>query len=146
MSRSAAVRFCRQLVRDMPGPAAAAVALALVVTAGEAAAVLILARLLALAGVAVEGGPAGALARAVDRVLAALGVTAELGPVLLLFVGVTLLQALARRADSLVAHRMELQTALRLRTRLFAAVAGARWLPLARLRGTDLLTALTGEA
>ncbi|HEY0024108.1 MAG TPA: ABC transporter ATP-binding protein [Longimicrobium sp.] len=146
MSGSATVRFCRQLARDMPGPAAAAVGLALVVAAGEAASVLILARLLALAGVAVDGGPAGALARAVDRLLGAVGLSAELGPVLLLFVGVTLVQALARRADSLVAHRMELQTGLRLRTRLFDAVAGARWLPLARLRGTDLLTALTGEA
>lgn len=140
------LQFTRYLWREMPREFAAGAALSLVVTAAEAGTVLLLAQILVLAGIQPGSGPGGTLSGAVTRILSLVGVAPTLGVVLMLFVAVTAIQALIRRAESLVAHRMELETGFQFRTRLYAAVAGARWLPLARLRGADLLTGLTSES
>ena len=146
MTSRSAFRFFRSLATLMPGRVAAAVVVSLLVSATEAVVVLLLAQLLALAGVGGEPGAAGRLTRAVQAGFAAVGAAPTLGAVLALFVGLTVAQALLQRADTLLANRMEMETAHRLRLRLYRAVTGARWLPLARARGADLLAGLTGEA
>ncbi|HEX6909049.1 MAG TPA: ABC transporter ATP-binding protein [Longimicrobium sp.] len=145
MTASAAWRFTRFLARLMPRRIAAAVALSLSVTAAEAAGVLLLAQLLALAGVGVPDGAAGALTRTVEAAFRAVGARPSLSAVLLVFVVLAVALALLQRAQNLVANRMELQASLHVRTRLYDALARARWLPLARARGADLLTLLTTE-
>ena len=142
----AAARFVRATTRMMPRRIAAAVALSLAVTAVEAAGVVLLAQLLALAGVGGAGGPAGALAAGVERAFRAVGVEPALGPVLLVFVAIAVAAAVLQRAETLISNRMSLAATLHARTRLYRAIAGARWLPLARARGSDLLTALTTES
>jgi ATP-binding cassette subfamily C protein len=138
-------RFVRELVRLMPRRIAVAVLLSLAVTAAEAAGVLLLAQLLALAGVGAPDGAAGSLVRSVGGAFRAVGAQPTLGAVLMVFVALAVSVSLLQRAQNLVSSRMELEVTLHLRTRLFDAIARARWLPLARARGADLLSALTGE-
>jgi ATP-binding cassette subfamily C protein len=142
----AAFRFARAMTRMMPRSMALAVALSLAVTGGEAAGVLLITRLLALAGVGELAGAAGALPRAVDRAFHAVSLRPSLGPVLVVFVLVALAVAMLQRASTLVSNRISLDAALHARVRLYRAIASARWLPLARTRGSDLMNALTAEA
>jgi ATP-binding cassette subfamily C protein len=145
MTAGVAWRFTRALARLMPRRLATGVGLSLAVTAAEAAGVLLLAQLLALAGVGVGDGAAGALTRTVGNAFRAVGVQPALGPVLGVFVVLAVGLALLQRAQNLVVSRMELEVSLHVRTRLYDALARARWLPLARARGADLLTGLTTE-
>jgi ATP-binding cassette subfamily C protein len=142
----AAVRFARELARRMPRRFSLAVALTLAVTLGEAAGVLLLTRLLALAGVGTLAGSAGALPRSVDRVFDAVSLRPSLAAVLAVFVVVVVGVAALQRSATLVANRIYLEAANQARVELYRAIAGARWLPLARARGSDLLNSLTGEA
>lgn len=146
MTARAAAAFAREMAAMMPRRFALAVGLSLAVTAGEAAGVLLLTRLLALAGVGELGGGAAALPRAVERVFRAVGVQPALGPVLAVFVAVVVAAAMLQRASTLVYNAISLDAAVQARVRLYRAIARARWLPLARARGADLLNALTGEA
>jgi ATP-binding cassette subfamily C protein len=146
MTAPAAVRFTRQVMRLMPRRMAAGVALSLAVTAAEGAGVLLLTQLLALSGVGGLAGGAGALPRLVERAFRSIGVQPSLGPVLALFVVVVVASALLQRESTLVSNMIALDTGIHARTRLYRAIARARWLPLARTRGSDLLSALTGEA
>jgi ATP-binding cassette subfamily C protein len=145
VTAAAIVRFGVAMARLMPRRIAAAVGLSLAVTVAEAAGVLLLAQLLALAGIGAPQGAAGALVRAVEGAFRAMGVRPSLGAVLVVFVVLAVLVAALQRAENLVSNRMQLEASLHFRTRLYDAVAGARWLPLARARGSDLLTALTSE-
>lgn len=138
-------RFTQAMVRLMPRRIAIAVALSLAVTAAEAGGVLLLAQLLALAGVGAPEGAAGSLVNAVGGAFRFVGVQPTLGTVLIVFVTLVVTVALLQRTQQLVSNRMELETSLHARTRLYNAVARARWLPLARMRGADLLTSLTSE-
>jgi ATP-binding cassette subfamily C protein len=138
-------RFLRAMVRLVPRRIVAGVALSLAVTASEAAGVLLLAQLLALAGTGTPGGAAGTLVRTVENTFRAVGVQPTLGAVLGVFVVLAVAVALLQRTQNLVTNRMELEVSLDARTRLYDAIAGARWLPLARARSSDLLTGLTTE-
>ncbi|HEU0054947.1 MAG TPA: ABC transporter ATP-binding protein [Longimicrobium sp.] len=137
--------FAADLARMMPRRLATAVALTLVVTAAEAASVLILLQLLAIVGIQVPSGSVGGLGGAVRGVLAKVGVEPTLAAVLLLYVATVSFQALVQRAQSQVSLRVELEVSLILRRRLYSAIAGARWLYFTRIRSSDLLQALTGE-
>jgi ATP-binding cassette subfamily C protein len=141
-----AAAFSRELARRMPRRFAVAVGLSVAVAAGEAAGVVLLTRLLALAGVGTLGGAAGALPRAVDRAFAAVGLRPSLAAVLAAFVGLVVGVAVLQRTATLVSNGIALDVAIQARVRLYRAIARARWLPLARARGSDLLNALTGEA
>ncbi|WP_420125043.1 ABC transporter ATP-binding protein [Longimicrobium sp.] len=146
MTARVAVRFGREIARMMPRRFTLAMVLTLAVTSGEAAGVLLLTRLLALAGVGSLGGSAGALPRAVDRAFAAVNVRPTLGAVLAVFVFVAVGVAMLQRTATLVGNRVYLDTAVQARVRLYRAIARARWLPMARTRGSELLNALTSEA
>ncbi|HEY0015027.1 MAG TPA: ABC transporter ATP-binding protein [Longimicrobium sp.] len=146
MTAPAAFRFARAMTRMMPRRIALAVGLSLAVTAGEAGGVLLLTQLLALADVGGLAGAAGALPRAVERAFRSVGVQPSLGPVLAMFVAVVIAVAMLQRAQTLVSNVMALEATLEARIRLYRAITRARWLPLARARGSDLLSALTGES
>ena len=145
MTARSAVAFARAMSGMMRRSIALAVGLSLLVTAVEAGGVLLLTQLLELAGLG-AGGAAGSLAGAVERAFLSVGVQPALGPVLVVFVGVAIASALLQRGETLVTGRIAQEAALRVRTRLYRAIAGARWLPLARARGAELLNGLTTEA
>jgi len=129
----------------MPGRVARAVVLAVAVSFTEAAGVLALVPLLGIVGLPVPPGAAGRLGTVVRDAFAAVGVRPTLPAVLGLFVAVMCLQALVLRTQTLAAWGVEMEVGLHYRRRLYAAIAGARWLHFTRIRSSDLLQALTSE-
>ena len=137
--------FARAMVGMVPRQVAAALALSLVLSALEATGVVVLIHLLSVIGIAVPDGSVGGLGSAVRSAFAAVGLAPTLAAALGVYVLVVAVQAVVQRAQSLASYRVEMQVALRMRTRLYAAVAGARWLYFTRVRSSDLLQALTTE-
>lgn len=111
----------------------------------EAAGVLALVPLLSAVGLPSASGGAARLGGVTARLLALAGLRMTLPTALAVFVVVTAAQALVQRAQIMAAYHIELETALHYRRRLYAAIAGARWLHFTRIRGSDLLQALTYE-
>jgi ATP-binding cassette subfamily C protein len=93
----------------------------------------------------VPEGAAGRLGTVVQRGFALAGVPPTLPAVLGLFVAVMALQAAVQRAQAVASWRVELEVGLHYRRRLYAGIAGARWLHFTRIRSSDLLQALTVE-
>jgi len=127
------------------GRVLAAIALSLLASAAEAAAVLAIVPLFTAVGLPTPGGGAGRLGGMVARAMGAVGLRPTLAAALGVFVAVTVAQALAQRAQNRASWRMELEAALHYRRRLYAAIAGARWLHFTRIRSSDLLQDLTEE-
>jgi ATP-binding cassette subfamily C protein len=123
----------------------ASMVLSLVAAAAEAAGVVLLVPLLSAVGLPASRGSAGRIGGLAVRGLEAVGVRPTLPVVLALFIVVTAAQALAVRAQSMAGWRLQLEAALHFRRRLYAAIAGARWLHFTRIRSSDLLQALTLE-
>jgi ATP-binding cassette subfamily C protein len=138
-------QFAGEIWRLMPGRVAVAVALAVGVSFTEAAGVMALVPLLGVVGLPIPPGAAGRLDVLVQGAFAAVGLTPTLPAVLGLFVVVMSLQALVLRAQTLAAWGVETEVGLYFRNRLYAAIAGARWLHFTRIRSSDLLQALTYE-
>ncbi len=138
--------FVAAMWRMMPRRIAAALVLALAVSGFEAAGVLVLVELLGIVGVGLPPGAAGRLGEGVREAFAAVGMHPTLGGVLLLYLAVTVTQAVVQRAQTLVSWGVEMSIALRLRRRLYAAIAETRWLHFTRVRSSDLVQALTTEA
>jgi ATP-binding cassette subfamily C protein len=147
---SAAPGAVRHLVRwtwrTVPRPFAVTAALVVGVGATEALSMVLLMPLLRAAGMPVAGGAAGRVGDAVARVLELFGGSATLGAMLALYVGAVGLQALVQRAEMVSSYMLDKEVSHRLRTRLYAAVAGARWPFLARRRSSDFVHAMTAEA
>ncbi|MFL5542423.1 MAG: ABC transporter transmembrane domain-containing protein, partial [Longimicrobiaceae bacterium] len=137
--------FVAEIWRLMPRKIVAAVALGVAVSLTEAAGVLALVPLLGIVGLPGPAGAAGRLGAWVQDAFAAVGMRPTLPAVLGLFVLVMTLQALAIRTQTLAAWAVEMEVDLHFRRRLYAAIAGARWLHFTRIRSSDLLQALTGE-
>jgi ATP-binding cassette, subfamily C, bacterial len=130
----------------MPRQVAASGLLSVLVVAAEALGVVVLARLLTLLDAGADAGGAGALASVVDRVLGSAGIGATAGAVLGAYVLVTVATALLQRSATLVSNRIQQLAAQHARVSLYRALSGARWLPVARLPGAELLSGLTGES
>jgi ATP-binding cassette subfamily C protein len=145
-ARPGALRdFAVALWRLMPRRVTAAVALAVAVSASEAAGVMALVPLLGIVGLPVPTGAGGRLGTMVQRGFALVGVPPTLPAVLGLFVLVMALQAVLLRVQTLAAWRVELEVALYYRRRMYGAIAGTRWLHFTRIRSSELLHALTVE-
>jgi len=138
--------FAAETWRLIPRRMTEAAALGVAVSLTEAAGVLALVPLLGSVGLPVPAGEGGRLGTMVQRAFAAVGVRPTLPAVLGLFVAVMTLQALAQRTQTIAAWRVEMDVGLHYRRRLYAAIAGARWLHFTRIRSSDLLQALTSEA
>ncbi|HEU4453358.1 MAG TPA: ABC transporter ATP-binding protein, partial [Longimicrobium sp.] len=139
-------RFVAAMWRLMPRRISASLVLSLAVSAFEAAGVLVLVELLGIVGVGLPQGAVGTLGEGVRAALAAVGARPTLGGVLLLYLGLTVVQALIQRAQTLVSWGLEMALALHLRRRLYLAIAETRWLHFTRVRASDLVQALTTEA
>jgi len=124
---------------------ASSAALTLLAPLVEAAGVLALVPLLGAVGLPSAQGGAGRLAGFTARMLSMVGLRQTLVTALGVFVLVTAAQAVVQRAQILAGYHLELEVSLHYRRRLYAAIAGARWLHFTRIRGSDLLQALTHE-
>ncbi len=135
----------RLLVRLLGGRLAASIALMALAGTVEAIAVLLLILLVASLGIDVSTGGAADLAGAGRRALALAGIAPALLPTLAAYVVVIVFQAGVLRAQTILNLDIEYRFVALLRSRLYDAIANARWLFLARTRGTDFSHALTTE-
>jgi ATP-binding cassette, subfamily C, bacterial len=143
--RTAAVRHLRLLISAMGSRLAASAALMVIASLLEAAGVVVLVLLVGTFGVDVSTGGAASLARASHRLLAWTGLAGTLFPILAIYVAVTVTQAIVLRAQTVLNLGIEYRFIALLRSRLYDAVANARWLFVAQSRGTDFSHALTTE-
>jgi ATP-binding cassette subfamily C protein len=143
--RTAAARHLTLLVAAMGGRLAASAALMAVAGVLEAAGVIALVLLVGTLGVDVTTGGTASLADASRRFLASTGVAPSLLPVLAAYVALTVIQALVLRAQTVINLDIEYRFVALLRSRLYDAVAHARWAFVAQSRGTDFSHALTTE-
>jgi ATP-binding cassette, subfamily C, bacterial len=144
-ARAGVPRLAREMWRLDARRTVLALTLSLAAAAFEALGVVVLVPLLAAVGLPSPAGATGRMGGLAHRALALFGLRPSLGPVLGLFIVVTALQALAMRAQSVAGWRLQLGVALRMRRRLYAAIAGARWLHFTRIRSSELVHALTVE-
>jgi ATP-binding cassette subfamily C protein len=135
-----------QVFRAEPGLFAGSLAMMLLAGLAEGAGVVLLVPLLGVAGIPVGGGTVGRVGQAIDAAFRAVGTRPTLPGVLLLYVAAIAAQALFQRAQTVMGHEVEQRTVLRMRKRLYRAMARARWLFLARQRGSDMVHALTAES
>ncbi|HEU4556420.1 MAG TPA: ABC transporter ATP-binding protein [Longimicrobium sp.] len=122
-----------------------AICLSLLSPLAEAAGVMALVPLLGAVGFPGAAGGAGKLGAVMTELLRVAGLRPGMGTSLGLFVAVTTAQALVLHAQSISAWRLQMEVSLQARRRLYAAIAGARWLHFTRIRSSDLLQALTTE-
>jgi ATP-binding cassette, subfamily C, bacterial len=132
--------YVRAVVASGPARFAGAVALVVAASAAEGAGLLMLLPLLGLAGVTGTAGPDLA-----GRALAATGVQPTLALALVVFVALMAVRTGIMRARDLVITGVAHRFVDDLRTRLFAAIAGAGWPFLARTRRSDLTQVLIGD-
>jgi ATP-binding cassette, subfamily C, bacterial len=143
--RTAAVRHLTLLISAMGSRLAASAALMVIASLLEAAGVVVLVLLIGTLGVDVSTGGAASLTRASHRILAWTGLAGTLFPILAIYVAVTVTQAIVLRAQTVLNLGIEYRFIALLRSRLYDAVANARWLFVAQSRGTDFSHALTTE-
>jgi ATP-binding cassette, subfamily C, bacterial len=143
--RTVAVRHLRLLISAMGSRLAASAALMVIASLLEATGVVVLVLLVGTFGVDVSTGGAASLARASHRILAWTGLAGTLFPILAIYVAVTVTQAIVLRAQTVLNLGIEYRFIALLRSRLYDAVANARWLFVAQSRGTDFSHALTTE-
>lgn len=124
------------------GRALLALALTAAVGLTEGITLLLLVPLLQLAGVTAEG-PLGSIAARLGSAFRAVGVNPTLLSVLVVFLVVTVIQASLIRARSLADTIAVQRYTLALRTRLYSAIARAKWLVVSRIRSSDFTYALT---
>jgi ATP-binding cassette subfamily C protein len=143
--RITAVRHLRLLVRLLGGRVSASIAMMALAGAAEGVGILLLVLLVSSLGIDVSTGGAADVAGTGRRVLALAGIVPALLPILLAYVVVIVFQAGVLRAQTILNLDIEYRFVALLRSRLYDAVANARWLFLARTRGTDFSHALTTE-
>jgi len=140
-----AIRHLKLLSAAMGGRLSASVALMIVAGVLEAANVAVLVLLVGTLGIDVSAAGAARFAQASVRILASTGLSTTLLPILEIYVGVTVTQALVLRAQTMLTLGIEYRFIALLRSRLYDAVANARWLFVAQSRGTEFSHALTTE-
>jgi ATP-binding cassette subfamily C protein len=143
--RGTAGGHLRLLVRLLGGRLAASIAMMALAGMVEAVAVLLLILLVAALGIDVSTGGAADLAGTGRRALALTGLAPALLPTLVVYVIVIVCQAGVLRAQTILNLDIEYRFVALLRSRLYDAIVNARWLFLARTRGTDVSHALTTE-
>ena len=143
--RTAAVRHFTLLVASMRGRLAASFLMMATASILEGASIVGLVLLVETLGIDVSAGGTGSLAGASHRILARIGLVPSFFAVLAAYVAVVSAQAMVLRAQTVVNLGIEYRFIALLRSRLYEAVANARWLFVAQSRGTDFSHALTTE-
>ena len=138
-------RFAATVIAIAPRQATQAVLVTLAASALEGIGLLVLAPLLQLVGVDAQQGPLSRVVSAFAAAFRVAGLRATLGNVLLLYVVIALLQSLLQRRQAVLSAVVQHHVVTALRTRLYRAVAGMRWIDFARTRSSDYTQMLTEE-
>ena len=118
------------------------IVLQLAASLSQGVAALLLVPMLELAGVG-HSADAGGWFAFTRRIFAAFGVRLTLGSMLVVYVGVVAVAAALNACQTVELTRYRLNFVDALRSRLYAAVAGAEWRHLLRQRQSDIQSILT---
>jgi ATP-binding cassette subfamily C protein len=144
-SKFAATRsVVEQMVSTSPYKTAATVLLMLVLTFTEGASLLLLAPLLELVGVMEENPLPSAVGWLVQQ-LSTIGLEVTLASVLVLFVSLAGVRAVARRIESSLVASLREDLVRAFRLRIYRAMSGAQWRFLVTRTPSEFAVALTSE-
>lgn len=106
---------------------------------------LMLVPLLQLVGLNVQEGSIGQLAEFISSIFSTIGIRPTLFAVLCVYVFIVIIHSLLRRWETSVSLTLEYEFVVRLREKLYRAIANTNWLFFARNRVSDFTHALTIE-
>jgi ATP-binding cassette subfamily C protein len=111
----------------------------------EGISLLMLVPLLQLVGLNVQEGSIGRLAEFISSIFSAIGIRPTLIAVLCVYIFIVIIHSLLRRWETSVSLSLEYEFVVRLREKLYRAIANTNWLFFARNRVSDFTHALTTE-
>jgi ATP-binding cassette, subfamily C, bacterial len=111
----------------------------------EGISLLMLVPLLQLVGLNVQEGSIGRLAKFISSIFSAIGIRPTLIVVLGVYVFIVIIHSLLRRWETSVSLTLEYEFVIRLREKLYRAIANTNWLFFVRNRASDFTHALTIE-
>jgi ATP-binding cassette subfamily C protein len=111
----------------------------------EGISLLMLVPLLQLVGLNVQEGSIGRLAEFISSIFSAIGIRPTLIAVLCIYVFIVIIHSLLRRWETSISLSLEYEFVVRLREKLYQAIANTNWLFFARNRVSDFTHALTIE-
>jgi len=129
----------------MPRKAFLALGLMVCLSLTEGVSLLMLIPLLQLVGLDVQQGSIGRLAELISSFFSAIGIHPTLLAVLSIYVLIVIIHSLVRRWETSTSLSLEYEFVVRLRQKLYQAIANTNWLFFARNRVSDFTHALTIE-
>ena len=111
----------------------------------EGISLLMLVPLLQLVGLNVQEGSIGQLAEFISSIFSTIGIRPTLIAVLCVYVLIVIIHSILRRWETSVSLTLEYEFVVRLREKLYRAIANTNWLFFARNRVSDFTHALTIE-
>ncbi|MDD1777394.1 MAG: ABC transporter ATP-binding protein, partial [Candidatus Helarchaeota archaeon] len=133
------------LINVMPRKAFLALGLMVCLSLTEGISLLMLVPLLQLVGLDVQQGSIGRLAEFISSIFSAIGIRPTLIAVLCVYVLIVIIHSFLRRWETSVSLTLEYEFVVRLREKLYRAIANTNWLFFARNKVSDFTHALTIE-
>ena len=138
-------RYLITLTKVMPWKVLLALCLMVSLSLMEGISLLMLVPLLQLVGLNVQEGSIGRLAEFISSIFSAIGIRPTLIAVLCIYVFIVIIHSLLRRWETSISLSLEYEFVVRLREKLYQAIANTNWLFFARNRVSDFTHALTIE-
>jgi len=138
-------RYPITLLNVMSWKVVLALCLMICLSLTEGISLLMLVPLLQLVGLNVQKGSIGRLAEFISSIFSTIGIRPTLIAVLCVYVFIVIIHSLLRRWETSVSLTLEYEFVVRLREKLYRAIANTNWLFFARTRVSDFTHALTIE-
>jgi ATP-binding cassette subfamily C protein len=138
-------KYLFTLINIMSWKVALALCLMIGLSTMEGISLLMLVPLLQLVGLNVHEGSIGRLAEFISSIFSIIGIHPTLIAVLGIYVFIVIIHSLLRRWETSVSLNLEYEFVVRLREKLYQAIANTNWLFFARNRVSDFTHALTIE-
>jgi len=138
-------RYLISLLNVMSWKVVLALCLMICLSTIEGISLLMLVPLLQLVGLNVQEGSIGRLAEFISSIFLIIGIRPTLITVLGVYVFIVIIHSLLRRWETSVSLSLEYEFVVRLREKLYRAIANTNWLFFARNKVSDFIHALTIE-
>jgi ATP-binding cassette subfamily C protein len=138
-------RYLITLIKVMSWKVLVALGLMICLSTMEGISLLMLVPLLQLVGLNVQEGSIGRLAEFISSTFSTIGIRPTLIAVLCVYIFIVIIHSLLRRWETSVRLSLEYEFVVRLREKLYQAIANTNWLFFARNRVSDFTHALTIE-
>jgi len=138
-------RYLITLIKVMSWKVVLALCLMVSLSLMEGISLLMLVPLLQLVGLNVQEGSIGRLTEFISSIFSAIKIRPTLIAVLCVYIFIVIIHSLLRRWETSVSLSLEYELVVRLREKLYQAIANTNWLFFARNRVSDFTHALTIE-